>query len=82
MMNRKGFFSIELKSKTHLEKMDISNKPHEGVLVEGFLGEYTKIEKIEDSILKFEGVNGILRLDICNNDFSLKFTDGRNKVDN
>jgi hypothetical protein len=34
------------------------------VLIEGFLGKLTEIEMIEDSLLKFKGVNGVLRIDM------------------
>ena len=81
-MDKKGFFSIELKSKAYLEKMDIANKPHEVVLVEGFLGEYTEIEHIENTILKFEGVNGVLRLDLCNDAILLQFANGKDSRGN
>jgi hypothetical protein len=62
---KKGFFSVEIKSKNHLTNISISNRPHELVLVEGFLGEFSEIEMIENSLIQFKGVNGVLRIDIC-----------------
>jgi hypothetical protein len=67
-MERRGFFSIEVKSKTYLQNVTMSSKPHENVVIEGFLGEYSKIELIDDIILTFEGANGVIRLDVCEDD--------------
>ena len=61
---KKGFFSVEIESKKHLTNVSISNKPHERVLIEGFLGEFSEIEMIENALLKFKGVNGVLRIDL------------------
>ena len=59
-----GFFSVEMASKKHLVNVSISDKSYDRVLIEGFLGKVTEIEMIEDSLLKFKGTNGVLRIDI------------------
>ena len=59
-----GFFSVEMASKKHLVNVSISDKSYDRVLIEGFLGKLTEIEMIEDSLLKFKGTNGVLRIDI------------------
>ena len=63
-MDRKGFFSVEIGSKKHLKNVSISNNQHERVLIEGFLGEFSEIEMIEDALIQFKGVNGVLRVDL------------------
>jgi hypothetical protein len=60
----KGFFSVEIESRKHLTNVSISNEPHELVLIEGFLGEFSEIETIEDALIQFKGVNGVLRIDL------------------
>jgi len=61
---KKGFFSVEIESKKHLTNISISNKPHERVVIEGFLGELSEIEMIEDVLIQFKGANGVLRIDL------------------
>ena len=60
-----GFFSVEIESKKHLTNVSITNKPHERVLIEGFLGKLTEIEMIENVLIHFKGSNGVLRIDLC-----------------
>ncbi len=65
---KSGFFSVEMGSKKHLVNVSISDKSYDRVLIEGFLGKLTEIEMIEDSLLKFKGANGVLRIDLCNDE--------------
>jgi len=65
---KKGFFSVEIESKKHLTNISISNKPHERVVIEGFLGELSEIEMIEDVLIQFKGANGVLRIDLSKNE--------------
>jgi hypothetical protein len=51
-------------SKKNLVNVSISDKSYDRVLIEGFLGKLTEIEMIEDTLLKFKGVNGVLRIDM------------------
>jgi len=57
-------FSIELKSKEFLRNIVISNRTGETVLVEGFLGELEELNLVEDAMLELRGSNGVLRIDI------------------
>ena len=57
-------FSIELKSKEFLRNVMISNRTGETVLVEGFLGKLEELSLIESAMLELRGSNGILRIDI------------------
>jgi len=71
---KKGFFSVEIESKKHLSNVSISNKPHERVLIEGFLGEFSEIEMIENVLIQFTGANGVLRIDLGKNELWEKFS--------
>jgi hypothetical protein len=57
-------FSIELKSKEFLKNIMISNRTGETVLVEGFLGELEELSLVEGAMLELKGSNGILRIDL------------------
>ena len=71
---KKGFFSVEIESKKHLTKVSISDKPRERVLIEGFLGEFSEIEMIENALIQFKGANGVLRIDLCNDELWQKLS--------
>ncbi len=72
--NKKGFFSVEIESKKHLTNIIISNNSRERVLIEGFLGELSEIEMIENSLLKFKGANGVLRIDLSKDELWQKLS--------
>lgn len=57
-------FSIEMRSRNHLRKVSVSNGGHDGVFIEGFLGELEELCMVEGVILELKGVNGTLRIDI------------------
>jgi len=58
-------FSVEMKSKTFVNKMTLQ----EGCVVfEGVLGELSSVSIIEGLMLQIEGANGVLRLDITPNE--------------
>ena len=71
---KKGFFSIEIESKKHLTNVSISNKPHERVVIEGYLGELSEIEMIENVLIQFKGVNGVLRIDLSKDELWQKLS--------
>jgi len=58
-------FSVEIKSKNHLNQVSILGGPHEEVLLEGDLGEILGIEFVEGRVLVVKGSYGVLRLDLC-----------------
>jgi hypothetical protein len=62
--NKERSFCIELKSKTHLKNIAMTNASSEGVLIEGTLGELQQARFAEGVILEVVGSNGILRIDI------------------
>jgi hypothetical protein len=71
---KKGFFSVEIESKKHLTNVSISNKPHERVVIEGYLDELSEIEMIEDVLIQFKGANGVLRIDLSKDELWQKLS--------
>ena len=69
-----GFFSVEIESKKHLTNVSISDKSRERVLIEGFLGELSEIETIEDVLIQFKGANGVLRIDLSKDELWQKLS--------
>ena len=67
---------MEIESKKHLKNVSISNKPHERVLIEGFLGEFSEIEMIENALIWFKGADGVLRIDLSKNELWQKLSRG------
>jgi hypothetical protein len=63
-------FSVEMKSKVYLKNISISNETHDRVLLEGSLGELTKIFLAEGDVLEIIGVNGTLRVDLSEEQLS------------
>jgi len=57
-------FTVEMRSKSHVKSISISDEAHDRVLFEGNLGELTKISLTEGDVLELVGVNGVLRVDI------------------
>lgn len=67
-------FSVELKSKEFLKNVMISNRTGETVLVEGFLGELKEMSLIEGALLELRGSNGVLRIDLKEEEFKGLFS--------
>ena len=57
-------FSAEIKSKRYVKSISLSDETHEPVLFEGDLGPLHELSFVEGDILEFTGANGILRIDI------------------
>jgi len=57
-------FSVELKSKTHVRSISISNEARDRVLFEGDLGELEEVTFIGGSMLEVKGTNGVLRVEL------------------
>ena len=72
---KKGFFSIEMGSKKDLVNVSISDKSHDRVLIEGFLGKFAEIEMIENALIQFKGANGVLRIDVCKDELMQKLSE-------
>ena len=61
-------FSVEMKSEHSVSRMSFLDKENANILFEGFLGELKKISFIEGPMLQIEGANGVLRIDITQED--------------
>jgi hypothetical protein len=57
-------FSVEMKSKTYVRNISISDEDYNRVLFEGFLGELERLSLIEGRMLEVRGSKGILRIDL------------------
>jgi hypothetical protein len=57
-------FSIEMKSERCVRKMSFLDKENGKVFFEGFLGKLENVAMVEGVMLEIEGRNGILKLDI------------------
>ncbi|OGD47835.1 hypothetical protein A3K69_05845 [Candidatus Bathyarchaeota archaeon RBG_16_57_9] len=57
-------FSVELR-RSSLHQVSIPRGPRGQVLLEGELGQVTGLEFVEGRVLVVKGVNGLLRLDLC-----------------
>jgi len=67
MVDRRGehAFSIVLKSKQHLKIVKVGvNGSKDQVFIEGFLGEFSELKLVEESMLEVSGRHGTLRLDV------------------
>ena len=66
------FFTIELKSKTNLKNVALSNGSNETVLIEGTIGKLEQAEFAEGVILQIIGNKGVLRVDLSQNEITKK----------
>jgi hypothetical protein len=57
-------FSVEMKSERCVRRMSFLDKENGKVFFEGFLGELKNVAVVEGVMLEIEGTNGILKLDI------------------
>ncbi len=57
-------FSIEMNSEHSVRRMSFFDKENGKVFFEGFLGELKNVTMVEDLMLEITGANGILRVDI------------------
>jgi hypothetical protein len=58
------FFSVELKSKRDLKNVALTNGSSDSVLLEGTIGELIKAEFADGILLEVIGNNGVLRIDL------------------
>jgi hypothetical protein len=58
------FFSVELKSKSDLKNVALTNGSSDSVLLEGTIGELIKAEFADGILLEVIGNNGVLRIDL------------------
>lgn len=58
-------FSIELKSKKELKNITLANGGSDNVVIEGSIGELVEARFEEGVILQVVGSEGVLRIDLC-----------------
>jgi hypothetical protein len=61
-------FSVEMKSRKHVRQMVISRDGDDHVLFEGNLGKLESLAMIENAVLVIHGSNGIMRIDLSENE--------------
>jgi hypothetical protein len=58
-------FSVELKSKQNLKSITVTDGTSDSVFIEGNIGELVQARFAEGIILEVVGKNGVLRVDLC-----------------
>lgn len=59
------YFSVELKSKSDLKNVALTNGSSDSVLLEGIIGELIKAKFADGIVLEVIGTNGVLRVDLA-----------------
>ncbi len=65
-------FSVELKSKANLKNITLNNDAQENAFIEGTIGKLEHAEFVEDAVLEVQGIKGVLRIDISENEIKRK----------
>ena len=71
---KERFFSVELKSKVNLKNVTLTNGKLENVLVEGSIGHLLRAEFVEGIILEVVGDEGVLRINLRQDEIKQKET--------
>lgn len=66
--DKERVFSVELKSKNNLKNVTLANGSIDSVLIEGTIGELVQATFAEGVVLEVVGKNGVLRLDLREDD--------------
>jgi hypothetical protein len=77
MDEKERFFSVELKSKTNLKNVTMTNGGHENVLVEGTIGELQRAEFADGIVLVIVGDQGTLRVNLTKDEIKKRKTQGK-----
>jgi hypothetical protein len=70
--NAEKIFSVELKSRGNLKNVNFTNGNRESVLIEGTLGKLEHASFEEDLILEIVGQEGVLRINLQQNELKIK----------
>lgn len=81
-INKERVFSVELKSKRNLKNVTLTNGSSDSVLVEGTIGELVQATFAEGIILEVVGKNGILRIDLREDEIRKTTEQNRTEVKN
>ena len=66
--DKERVFSVELKSKRNLKNIILTDGSSDSVLIEGTIGELVQATFAEGVVLEVVGKNGVLRLDLGEDD--------------
>jgi hypothetical protein len=66
--HKERIFTVELKSKNSLKNVTLANGSGDSVLIEGTIGELLQATFAEGVVLEVVGKNGVLRLDLREDD--------------
>ena len=72
MDRKERFFSVELKSKTNLKNVTMTNGGHENVLIEGTIGCLQSATFVEGVVLEVICDKGVLRIDLIQDEIKTK----------
>jgi hypothetical protein len=81
-INKERVFSVELKSKRNLKNVTLTNGSSDSVLVEGTIGELVQAAFAEGIILEVVGKNGVLRIDLGEDEIKKTTEKNRTEVKN
>jgi hypothetical protein len=77
--NKERVFSVELKSKSYLKNVTLTNGSNESVLVEGTIGELVHATFAEGILLEIVGKKGVLTIDL--EEEEIKKTTNQNRAE-
>ena len=72
MDNKERFFSVELKSKTNLKNVTMTNGGHENVLIEGTIGSLRHATFVDGVVLEVLCDKGVLRINLTRDEIKEK----------
>jgi hypothetical protein len=72
MNEKERFFSLELKSKTNLKNVTMTNGSYENVLIEGTIGRLRRATFVDSVFFKVLCDKGVLRIDFNQDEIKTK----------
>lgn len=71
MAGRRRSFSVELDSKEYVRNVTITDNSIDRVLLEGELGDLTRLSMIESEVLEIAGRFGTIRIDVTRSELKV-----------
>lgn len=68
MKDKNRVFSVELDSKKDLKNITLENRRNDKVTIEGTIGKLVAARFEEEVILEIVGSDGVIRIDLCNDE--------------
>jgi hypothetical protein len=69
MPRSKHAFSIEMRSREYIKRISVSDNSRDPVIFEGELGKLNGFRIVEGLMLEVDGTNGVLRIDMTQEEF-------------